>query len=68
MQPIGYSAQPPRSGVPVWIWGVLACGCVVGLLFIVVLPAILFPVFAQARVKARQVACLSNVDSVPDFL
>jgi hypothetical protein len=40
---------------------VLASTVGVCLLFTVVLAAILFPVFSSARVKAREVACASNV-------
>ena len=35
--------------------------CVVVIAIIAILAAILFPVFAQAREKARQASCLSNV-------
>jgi len=31
---------------------------------IAILAAILFPVFAQARAKARQTACLSNMKQI----
>ena len=31
---------------------------------IVILAAILFPVFAQARAKARQASCLSNLKQI----
>ena len=31
---------------------------------IAILAAILFPVFAQARAKARQTACLSNIKQI----
>ena len=53
------AAPPPKSKTPVVVVALLgACGC--GLLMIPILAAILFPVFAQAREKARQAACLSN--------
>ena len=34
---------------------------------IAILAAILFPVFAQAREKARQTTCVSNVKQVADL-
>ena len=47
-----------KRGMPLWAWGLIGCG----LLFpIPILAAILFPVFAQAREKARATACLSNM-------
>ena len=53
------AAPSPKSKTPVVVVALLgACGC--GLLMIPILAAILFPVFAQAREKARQVSCLSN--------
>lgn len=61
----GYRDGPPRrkSGLH-WAWilvGVfLICGCGgIGLL-----GAILFPVFAQARMKGQQTRCLSNVKQI----
>ena len=57
--PYAPPAAPPKSKTPVVVVALLgACGC--GLLMIPILAAILFPVFAQAREKARQVSCLSN--------
>src|SRR5262245_13514748 len=52
-------AYAPHSGPSPWIWVFAGCGCVV--FMIVVLLAVLFPVFMQAREKARQTSCLSNV-------
>jgi prepilin-type processing-associated H-X9-DG protein len=45
--------------MPGWGWALIGC---VGLpLFgVLILSALLFPVFAQAREKARQTSCLSN--------
>lgn len=54
-----YATPPPRNGVPGWVWvlgGCVGCGFVVP-----ILAAIVFPVFAQAREKARQVSCMSNL-------
>ena len=52
-------AAPPKSKTPVILIALLgSCGC--ALLMIPILAAILFPVFAQAREKARQTSCLSN--------
>jgi len=52
--------QPPRRGISPWIWALLGCFGMF-FLFIPITAAILFPVFAQAREKARQIACLSNL-------
>ncbi|SRR5258708_25243655 len=49
---------PPRKGIPIWIWPVACCGCAV--FPVMILAALLFPVFAQAREKARHVSCMSN--------
>jgi prepilin-type processing-associated H-X9-DG protein len=54
--PTGPSKKP---GMPVWGWVLIGC-LGVPLLLVLILAAILFPVFAQARDKARQVSCLSN--------
>src|SRR5438552_3755414 len=56
--------QPrPRSGMPVWGWCLVGCGglVVVGFFAVAILGAILFPVFQQAREKARAASCLANV-------
>jgi prepilin-type processing-associated H-X9-DG protein len=51
---------PPKGGVPIWVWILLGVGgCAV--FGIAILAAILFPVFAQAREKARQAQCASNM-------
>lgn len=51
------------GGVPIWAWFVvIPCACL--LVVPVILAAILFPVFAQAREKARQAVCMSNVKSL----
>lgn len=65
--PQPYVAGPPpprRGGVPVWVWALFGgCGgCL--LLFIPILAAILFPVFAKAREKARQITCLTNLKQI----
>jgi prepilin-type processing-associated H-X9-DG protein len=53
----------PRRGSNVWlIVAAVGGGCLVlGIALIAILGAILFPVFNQARGKARQVACQSNL-------
>ncbi len=57
-----YQPPPPPSGkVPTWLWILLGVGCGGGVLFIAVMAAILFPVFSQARTKARQTSCMSNL-------
>lgn len=51
---------PPKKKFPVWGIVLLSCGgCAV--FGVVILAAILFPVFAQAREKARTVSCMSNM-------
>ena len=52
-----------RKGLPVWAWLLIVpCGCLVLLVPVcAILAAILFPVFSQAREKARAISCLSNV-------
>ena len=53
---------PPRNGTPGWVWVLVGC---VGCGFVVpVLAAIVFPVFAQARAKARQTSCMSNLKQI----
>jgi len=60
--PASYPVPPRRSGLPTWVWVLIACGSGCGCLgFIAIFAAILFPVFAQARMKAREVSCMSNV-------
>lgn len=56
-------SYPPasRSGMPGWAWAIIGCGCLGLLVFGVGLPAILFPVFVQARAKARETVCMANV-------
>ncbi len=53
------SGSSRKSGMPAWGWALIGC---VGfpLLGVPILAALLFPVFAQAREKARQTSCLSN--------
>lgn len=67
MTQLSYSPPPyvpaptPKRGMPAWGWAALGgCGCV-GFFFVAIFAAILFPVFSQAREKARQSACLSNL-------
>ena len=62
-EPYRPEAQP-RRGIPTWGWLLIGCGCLAlaAIPMIVLLgSAILFPVFSQARLKARQAMCLSNV-------
>jgi prepilin-type processing-associated H-X9-DG protein len=56
----GNVPPPPKKGMPVWGWVLIGCAGI-PLLIIPILAAILFPVFAQAREKARQTSCLSNL-------
>ena len=53
-------APPPKKGMPTWGWVLMGC-LGIPLLLIPIAAAILFPVFAQAREKARQTSCLSNL-------
>ncbi|MBD3174238.1 MAG: DUF1559 domain-containing protein [Armatimonadia bacterium] len=57
-------AAPPKSSNAAVIWIVVGSVGVVALLCVGVLAAILFPVFAKAREKARQTSCLSNVRQI----
>lgn len=58
--PSGYPPPPARKGLPVWAWVLIGC-IPVGLIFVIaLLAAILFPVFAKARDKARSLSCMSN--------
>jgi prepilin-type processing-associated H-X9-DG protein len=45
--------------MPIWAWVLIGCAGV-PLIMLPILAALLFPVFAQAREKARQTACASN--------
>ena len=56
-------AAPPKKGLSGWaIAGIIVGGgCFLLFFGVAILGAILFPVFAQAREKARQSACLSNL-------
>jgi prepilin-type N-terminal cleavage/methylation domain-containing protein len=49
------------GGKPVKTRGFTLIELLVVIAIVAILAAILFPVFAQARGKARQVACLSNM-------
>jgi prepilin-type processing-associated H-X9-DG protein len=62
-QPAPNTPSPPARKTPVWVWLLAGCGgC--SFLFVPMVAAILFPVFAKAREKARQTACLSNLKLV----
>ena len=49
-----------KAKVPVWAWVVGGCSLVGCLPVIAIVAAILFPVFALAREKARTVTCATN--------
>ena len=55
------TGPPKKPGMPGWAWALIGCGLGGPLLLLPILAAILFPVFAQSREKARQVSCLSNL-------
>lgn len=57
---------PPKKGMSGWaIAGIiLGGGCLLLVVGGSILAAILFPVFAQAREKARRSACLSNLSRI----
>ena len=50
---------PPKKKTPGWVWALIGCGGM-GCLTVPIIAAILFPVFAMAREKARQSSCMSN--------
>ena len=57
-----YNPPPPPSNRRPMFWGLLAVGCCLApFLILPILAAILFPVFAQAREKARFTSCTTNV-------
>jgi prepilin-type processing-associated H-X9-DG protein len=60
--PVVARSAPAKSGTPGWlIAAIIAVVAAVLLPTILILSAILFPVFAKAREKARQASCLSNM-------
>src|SRR5437899_9892670 len=63
-QPYDYPYPGPQSrpGKPWWVWLLVGCGAlaVMGIGGIAILGAILFPVFAQARERARATVCISH--------
>jgi prepilin-type processing-associated H-X9-DG protein len=46
--------------MPAWAWVLIGCIPVALIGVIAIVAAILFPVFAQAREKARETSCMSN--------
>ena len=54
-------APTTKKGMPGWGWALLGGGCLLVFFFTAIFAAILFPVFAQAREKARQTQCMSNL-------
>src|SRR5204863_9941199 len=57
-----YPSGSPGPGKPWWVWLLVGCGAlaVMGIGGIAILGAILFPVFAQAREKARATVCITH--------
>lgn len=63
--PAPYVAVPtPKRGMPGWGWALMAGCAVVLFFFVAIFAAILFPVFAKAREKARQSSCASNLKQI----
>ncbi len=60
---MGYSVndQAPRQNNLTWLWIVLGVGCGCSVLAMMVLAAILFPVFKQAGSKVKSTICISNL-------
>lgn len=54
------SGPPKKPGMPGWAWALIGCAIIAPLVLVLGVGAVMFPVFAQAREKARQVSCLSN--------
>lgn len=64
-QPDGYQHPypPPRKKNNV-VWIILAVVLVCGCGGVILIPAILFPVFQQAKVAAKRTACISNMKRI----
>ena len=60
---MGYSAnnQAPKKNNLTWLWIVLGVGCGCGIFGVIIMAAILFPVFSQARIRAKSISCMSNI-------
>ena len=53
---------PPKKKTPVWVW--ILAGALIFCCCCSILPALLFPVFSQARREAKRAAALSDVKQV----
>lgn len=61
----GHPVTPRRGPSPALVIGLVLGGCLLAFVVIAaILAAIMFPVFAQAREKARQASCLSNTKQI----
>src|SRR5260370_34813798 len=61
---MGRASRTHRRSIMRRVWGFTLIELLVVIAIIAILAAILFPVFAQAREKARQVSCLSNIKQI----
>ena len=62
-----YNNRPPRSGPPVWVWGVSACACL-PIAAVILLAVLLTPMFKRVREARREsettLTCISNVKQI----
>ncbi|MGD9498081.1 MAG: DUF1559 domain-containing protein [Armatimonadota bacterium] len=64
--PPRYEATPAPPSTSPWAAAAIACAVLAGLMLLTgpIMMAILFPVFARAREKAREVTCMSNLKQI----
>lgn len=61
MQPPPTQFASPRAPLPPWVFAVIGCAGCGGIFSVIVLAAVLFPVFQAARSRAQAISCLANV-------